>query len=78
MTTDSLIQQLFAIERALGYVTHEELRVMVIEAQETALESEIRNLREVECLRQRLEDKHRFHLARLFRSKDSGRQRRSA
>lgn len=78
MSTDPLIQQLFAIERALGYVTKEELRAMIIDAQEAALENEIRNLREIESLRQRLEEKHRFQMARLFRSKDSGRQRRSA
>jgi hypothetical protein len=80
MKPESVIQQLFAIERSIGYVTKDELRSMVIEAQETALAAETSTVREIEVLRHRLEDSRRygsqrpsrFSLRRFFRSKRSG------
>ncbi|HEX4038154.1 MAG TPA: hypothetical protein VHX37_08850 [Acidobacteriaceae bacterium] len=78
MYSDSLIRQLFAIERAIGYVSKDELRAMVIAAQETALENELGNLRGIETLRRRLEDSQRMTFLRLLRSEDSGNGRRSA
>lgn len=83
MKRESVIQQLFAIERAIGYVTKDELRSMVIDAQEAVLAAETRTVREIEELRQRLENppgfdpprSARFTFRRLFRSGDSGSER---
>lgn len=75
MKTDPLIQQLFAIERALGCVTNDQLRAMIIDAQEAALEYEVRNLHEIETLRQRLEatpDARPFTVRRFLHSDDHG------
>jgi hypothetical protein len=82
MKRESLIQQLFAIERAIGYVTKDELRSMVIDAQEAALAADSTALREMENLRRRLEESRRFGIQRpnrftfrrFFRSGDSGSQ----
>ena len=76
MKRESLIRQLFAIERSIGYVTKDELRSMVIDAQEAALAADTTTLREIETLRRRLEESRRFGtqrskrftLRRLFRS----------
>lgn len=85
MKPESLLQQLFAIERSIGYVTKDELRAMVIDAQEAALAAEVRTVREIEVLRQRLEQSrpaglqrsHGFLFRRFFRSSDSGSQHRA-
>jgi len=78
MYSNSLIRQLFAIERAIGSVPQEQLRAMVVEAQETALEGELRNLREIETFRDRLGGSQRFSFRRFLYSDDSGGKRRSA
>ncbi|MGA8111421.1 MAG: hypothetical protein WB974_18425 [Acidobacteriaceae bacterium] len=78
MYSDSLIRQLFAIERAIGSVPQEQLRAMVVAAQETALEGELRNLREIETFRDRLEGCQRFSFRRFLHSDASGNKRHSA
>jgi hypothetical protein len=45
MKPDSLIQKLFAIERAIGNSDPEALRAMVIDAEESALAMELESLR---------------------------------
>jgi hypothetical protein len=55
MKPEPLIQKLFPIERAIGHMTPAALRVMVIDAQETALCMDLENLHDIDTLRRRLE-----------------------
>jgi hypothetical protein len=65
MRHEPLIQQLFAIERAIGTAAPGTLRAMVIEAQETALRMELDNLHDIDALRHRLE-LHQLAAVRQF------------
>jgi hypothetical protein len=58
MRPETLIQKLFAIERAIGNASPAALRAMVIDAQETALRMDLDNLHEMDGLRRR-PDKNR-------------------
>jgi hypothetical protein len=56
MKPASLIQKLFAIERAIdNNCPPATLRAMVIEAQETALQLDLENLNDIETIRRRME-----------------------
>lgn len=83
MKRESLFQQLCAIERAIGYVTKDELRALVHDAQETALAAEANQDREIKGLRPQTqkpdpgERARRFTFRRFFRSGNSGSQSRA-
>lgn len=63
MKPASLLQKLFAIERAIdGDCPPAALRTMVIEAQEMALALDLENLHDIESIRQRMERRQRERL----------------
>lgn len=57
MHPETLIQKLFAIERAIGNAPAAQLRAMVVEAQEAALRMELDNMHGIDELRRRLESR---------------------
>jgi len=58
MRPETLIQKLFAIERAIGNASPAALRAMVIDAQETALRMDLDQLHDIDGTRRRI-DNHR-------------------